>query len=44
MTRFIAAAAVIIAAAAPTLACEWNKSVGAGLPINHRVSIRRSTA
>ena len=29
MTRFIAAAAVIIAAAAPTLACEWNKSVGA---------------
>ena len=29
MTRFIAAAALIIAAAAPALACEWEKSAGA---------------
>ena len=29
MTRLIAAAAFIIAAAAPALACEWNKSAGA---------------
>jgi hypothetical protein len=28
MTRLIAAAAFIIAAAAPALACEWNKSAG----------------
>ena len=29
MTRLIVAAAFIIAIAAPTLACEWNKSAGA---------------
>jgi hypothetical protein len=29
MTRLIAAAALIIAAATPALACEWNKSAGA---------------
>jgi hypothetical protein len=29
MNRLIAAAVFIIAAAAPALACEWNKSAGA---------------
>jgi hypothetical protein len=29
MTRLIAAAALIVAIAAPALACEWNKSAGA---------------
>ena len=29
MTRLIAAAVFIVAAAAPALACEWNKSAGA---------------
>ena len=30
MTRFIAAAALIIAVAAPALACEWEKSAATG--------------
>jgi hypothetical protein len=28
MTRLIAAAMFVVAAAAPALACEWNKSAG----------------
>jgi hypothetical protein len=30
MTRLIAAAVLIAAAAAPALACEWNKSAATG--------------
>ena len=44
MTRLIAAAVFIVAAAAPALACEWNKSAASGFSVDRRVAVRRSTA